>query len=79
MTKTEWLTVIVSVALCLCAATLAITSHYRHELNAVAGSVGVLRGEVVRLQMEVDTLRHVRIDLTVVDKSTPVRVVEVEQ
>lgn len=79
MSKTEWLTVITIFALCLCAATLCITSHYRAEQDAVAGSVDLLRGEVVRLQMELDTLRRIKIDLTVVDKSTPVSVVEVEQ
>jgi hypothetical protein len=41
----------------------------------VVGSVDVLRGEVVRLQMEVDTLRHVRVELVVVDKT--MRVVDV--
>lgn len=80
MTKTEWLTVAVCSAVCLCVATVAITTHYQRDLNAVAGSVDVLRGEVVRLQMEVDTLRHVRIDLTVVDKTMRVvDVVEVEK
>jgi outer membrane murein-binding lipoprotein Lpp len=77
MTKLEWLTVLTCAAVCLCVATLAITSHYRAELNAVAGSVDVLRGEVVRLQMEVDTLRHVRVELTVLDKT--MRVVDVAE
>ena len=75
MTKTECLIVAAGVVLAALLLIACLLGQQVEKTNAVAGSVDVLRGEVMRLQMELDTLRHVRVELTVVDKT--MRVVDV--
>lgn len=79
MTRTEWQIIGAGVVVTVLLIVACLLGQQIEQTNAVAGSVDVLRAEVVRLQMELDTLRRVKIELTVVDKSTPVRVVEVTQ
>ena len=79
MNKTEWQIVGAGVIVTALLLVACLVGQQIEQTNAVEASVDVLRAEVVRLQMELDTLRRVKIELTVVDKSTPVRVVEVTQ